>query len=170
MSRTLLDLAQTLDRVETVVAFDAALHLQAVSLQELRHALHRYAGIPGVARFRDALKLATNGSESPMETRLRLLIEDAGLPRPETQAIICDVAGVFAARIDLYYPDARLGIEYDGGGHRDKLVEDNRRQNKLTNCGIQLLRYTADDVYNHPDRIAAEIRALRKARLPAVRS
>jgi very-short-patch-repair endonuclease len=105
-----------------------------------------------------------------METRLRLLILDEGLPRPETQAVICDVAGIFAARIDLYYPDARLGIEYDGGVHRDKLVEDNRRQNKLMNAGIQLLRYTADDVYNHRDRIAGEIRALRKARLPASRS
>ena len=35
------------------------------------------------------------------------------------------------ARTDLYYPDQRLALEYDGGSHRESLVEDNRRQNRL---------------------------------------
>ena len=71
------------------------------------------------------------------------------------------------ARVDLYYRSARLVIEYDGGTHRDSLVEDNRRQNKLINTGHRLLRFTAAEVYNNPDRITAEVRQALNARLPA---
>lgn len=51
-------------------------------------------------------------------------------------------------RADLYYPAARLILEYDGAKHRDRLVEDNRRQNLLLSAGFQLLRFTAGDIYN----------------------
>jgi len=54
--------------------------------------------------------------------------------------------------------------EYDGGTHRDSLVEDNRRQNKLINTGHRLLRYTAAEVYNNPARITAEVRQALNAR------
>lgn len=87
-----------------------------------------------------------------METRLRWLIIQAGLPSPQVQANL----GV--ARADLYYPSARLVIEYDGTNHRDRLVEDNRRQNALTDAGYRVLRYTASDVYQRPEHIVTEIR------------
>src|SRR5205807_10662810 len=64
----------------------------------------------------------------------------------------------FCCRADLYYPAARLVIEYDGANHRDRLVEDNRRQNLLLNAGFRLLRFTASDVHQRPDAVVAQVR------------
>jgi very-short-patch-repair endonuclease len=57
-----------------------------------------------------------------------------------------------------------LAIEYDGGNHRDRLVEDHRRQNGLINAGLRLLRFTAADVYGNPDLVAMQVRHALAAR------
>jgi very-short-patch-repair endonuclease len=62
------------------------------------------------------------------------------------QADLHDAAGEFLGRADLYYPDRRLVIEYDGENHRDRLVSDVRRQNALVNAGYHVLRFTAADL------------------------
>jgi very-short-patch-repair endonuclease len=94
-----------------------------------------------------------------MESRLRMTIVLGGLPRPEAQVDLSDGQGRFIGRVDLYYPAARVAIEYDGGTHRDSLVPDNRRQNRLLNAGYQLLRFTAADVYNAPESLVAQLPA-----------
>jgi len=93
-----------------------------------------------------------------METRLRMLLILARLPKPHAQAPIHDRSGRFLGRPDLYYPDVRLAIEYDGGTHRSTLVQDNRRQNRLVHAGIRLLRFTAGDIYNSPGSVVALVR------------
>ncbi|TMG22797.1 MAG: DUF559 domain-containing protein [Chloroflexi bacterium] len=97
-------------------------------------------------------------AESPMETRLRWLLIESGLPPPEVQRDLRDDDGRFVGRADLYYAASRLAIEYDGGNHRDRLVEDNRRQNLLINAGFRLLRFTASDVHQRPDVVTAQVR------------
>src|SRR5258708_19523066 len=89
-------------------------------------------------------------AESPMETRLRWLLLQRGLPRPEVQTNLYDSKNRFVGRADLYYPAARLILEYDGGNHRERLVEDDRRQNLLLNAGFRLLRFTAAAIPNQP--------------------
>ncbi|HKW59217.1 MAG TPA: DUF559 domain-containing protein [Candidatus Dormibacteraeota bacterium] len=129
VGRTLRDLRSRLARVESLVLADAALKL-------------------GLGRFDEFAEPA----ESPMETRLRWLLIKTGLPRPEVQVKLS------FGRADLYYPAARLVIEYDGANHRDRLVEDNRRQNRLQNAGFRLLRFTAADLVQRPDTIVAQVR------------
>ena len=87
-----------------------------------------------------------------METRLRWLLIQAGLPRPEVQAQLS------FGRADLFYRAARLVIEYDGANHRDRLMEDNRRQNALISAGFRLLRYTASDVFQRPGFVVTQVR------------
>ena len=70
-----------------------------------------------------------------------------------------DGAARFVGRVDLYYPEARLVLEYDGAHHGDRLVEDNRRQNALVNAGYRLLRFTAGDIYGRADVVVAQVRA-----------
>ena len=91
-----------------------------------------------------------------METRQRWLLLQQGLPRPEVQVDLRD-AGRFIGRADLCHPEARLVIEYDGANHRDRLVQDNRRQNLLINAGLRLLRFTASDLAQ-PERVASQVR------------
>jgi very-short-patch-repair endonuclease len=66
--------------------------------------------------------------------------------------------GRFVGRPDLYYPDRRLGLEYDGGTHRESLADDNHRQNRLLDAGVTLLRFTARDVLGAPDSIVNLVR------------
>ena len=97
-----------------------------------------------------------------METRLRWLLVRAGLPQPHVQTKLPDSAGQIVARADLYYPDARLVIEFDGGNHRDRMVDDNRRQNLLVNAGYRVLRFTSADFRSRPDVLVAQVQAALK--------
>jgi very-short-patch-repair endonuclease len=60
-------------------------------------------------------------------------------------------------RADLLYADCLLVIEFDGGNHRERLVDDNRRQNLLISAGYTVLRFTASDLYNRPETIVAQV-------------
>ena len=138
--RTLKDLGHRLSRREVLVLADAALRL-------------------GLGRFDDHAEPA----ESPMETRLRWLLLKAGLPGPQVQTELKDGQGRFLGRADLYYPQARLVIEYDGRNHRERLVEDNRRQNMLVNAGFSILRFTSSDMRDEASVAALVRRALSAA-------
>jgi hypothetical protein len=149
LHRTLSDLCLMLPEVEALVAIDAALRLRLTNKAALRGASTR--------RLR-CLGVLSEPAESPMETRLRWLLLQAGLPRPEVQANLHDTGGRFVGRADIYYPAARLVIEYDGVNHRDRLVEDNRRQNLLINAGFRMLRFTAPDIHLRPEVVQAQVR------------
>jgi very-short-patch-repair endonuclease len=101
-------------------------------------------------------------AESQMETRLRMRLVLARLPRPEAQVPIYD-GRRFLGRPDLYYRNARLGLEYDGATHKSSVAEDDRRQNLLIGAGVRLLRFTAPDIYNSPDVVVGQVRSALKA-------
>jgi very-short-patch-repair endonuclease len=153
--RTVIDLGSRSPLVEAVVAVDMALHRRLVSLAELRDYIEAHARRSGIAQARRAIELAEPATESAMETRLRLLLVLAGLPRPEAQVRLHDERGHFLGRTDLYYQGQRLCLEYDEATHRDSLVEDNRRQNRLQDAGFRLLRFTAVDIHRRPDAVVA---------------
>jgi very-short-patch-repair endonuclease len=163
--RTVADLGGRESLTEGVVATDLAMHAGLVSLAQLRAHIAEHPGAKGVARLRRVVGLAEPKAESAMETRLRVLLALARLPRPEVQASIHDERGRFLGRPDLLFRDDRLAIEYDGGYHRDRLVEDNRRQNRLVASGFRLLRFTAADVYGNPEAVVSQVRReLRRTR------
>ena len=105
-----------------------------------------------------ARRLAEPATESVMETRLRLLLVLAGLPRPDAQIPLHDDAGRFVGRPDLYYPLQHLALEYDGSTHRERLTADNRRQNRMINAGYRLLRFSAADVLSAPDSVVSLVK------------
>ena len=148
-----------LDRpaVEALVAIDIAVRRGLTDAKSLAGYADAARGRPGMNRLRILAPLAAR-AESPMETRLRWLLIQSGLPRPVVQANLCDAASRFVGRADLYYPSARLVLEFDGGNHRDRLVEDDRRQNLLVNAGYRLLRFTTADVLGRPDLVVAQVR------------
>lgn len=157
--RTWFDLARNQPLIEAVAAVDWALYRQLVRLPELSAYTEAHAGWNGVRQVRRVLDHAEPKSESLMESRTRMHLVLGGLPRPQVQVEVRDREGVLAGRLDFYYPDARLGIEFDGDHHRASLVEDNRRQNTLlVHFGIRLLRFTSSDVYRRPERMVAEVR------------
>ena len=156
--RMVIDLGGRGPVTEGVVAADLALHAGLVSIADLRAYVAAHPGAKGIARLRRVIDLAEPKAESAMETRLRMLLVLAGIPRPDAQVSIKDHHGRFLGRPDLLYRLQRLAIEYDGGNHRDRLVDDNRRQNRLISAGFRLLRFTAADVYGSPDLVAMQVR------------
>jgi len=86
------------------------------------------------------LMLCDPRAESPMETRLRMILIAGRLPWPVTQYPVYDENG-FVARLDLAYPQYKIGVEYDGDHHRtrDAFQRDLRRINALHACGWTIL-------------------------------
>ena len=159
--RTAFDVSRTADLDDAVVVVDALLNLGRLTFDEaIAYAEHR-ASWSGASRARRALALAATGAESPMETRLRLLLVRSGLPAPVLQHRLMDERGFTIARLDLAYVRQRLGVEYDGGHHFEPRVarSDLRRQNAVRSLGWSLLRFNADDLLDHPGRLLAEVRA-----------
>jgi very-short-patch-repair endonuclease len=148
--------------VEAVVVIDAALHKHLIRIEQLQSWATSHGGYRGVARLRQAIELAEPATESPMETRLRMVLLQGALPRPQAQVSLRDESGVFLGRPDLYYPERRLVIEYDGATHRDSLASDNRRQNRLVDAGYRVLRFTASDVLGSPDSVLDLVRRAHK--------
>jgi very-short-patch-repair endonuclease len=146
------------------VIVDAALHSGRLRTEQLASWVDTHAGFRGVRKLRTVLKHCDANAESPMESRLRLVLVMGGLPRPRAQVTIRDRWGRAVGRPDLYYPDQRLGIEYDGGTHRDALVEDDRRQKRLLSAGVRLLRFTAGDVLGNPAGVVAQVRSMLELR------
>jgi hypothetical protein len=168
--RTCFDLARRLPLVEAVAALDSALHRGIVTLHGLRDYIGGVSRVKAVPQARRAVDLAEPGAESPMETRLRMILVLGGLPRPCVQFELYDATGRLLAVPDLCYPEVKLAIEYDGANHRDRLVADNRRQNGMQRAGYSLLRYTAPDVFHRPQTVLAEVRSELAARKDPLRN
>jgi len=157
-TRTIADLARRLPTIDGVVVMDMALRKGLVDLDALRRWIDDHPRHRGLGRLRRAIDLADGASESPMETRLRVLLQLDGLPKPAVQTAIYDGSGSLIGRADLCYPSERLVIEYDGLTHRDSLEADNRRQNRLVDAGYRILRFTAGDILHRPASVVALVR------------
>lgn len=164
--RTVRDLGSRRDLSESVVAIDMALRARLVEVSEIRSYVERNPGTRGINALRRAVRYSDPRAESPMETRLRMQLVKAKLPIPSIQADLHDPSGNFIGRADMYYPEYRLVIEYDGENHKDRLAPDARRQNALINAGYHVLRFTAADV-RKPGAVVAQVTQAR-AMLPKV--
>ena len=158
-NRTAFDLARRLPQVDAVTVIDALCFRRVADLPSIVAFAQAHPGWPGFTRVAPVLELVEPLSESPMETRLRLVLIDGGLPRPVAQFEVRDSR--FIGRLDLAYPAWKIGIEYDGDQHRnpEAFAADLTRQNRLRAAGWTILRFTVRDVYRKPDQICATVRA-----------
>jgi hypothetical protein len=156
-TRTAFDCARLLPLVEAVVVVDAMVHGGLITLDGLEAVAAGHGGTRWVRRVKKVLSLAASGAESPMETRLRLVLELAGLPRPVLQHVIRSASGGFIARVDMAYVDAKLVVEYDGSWHWQQRRRDDRRRDTLRALGWTVLVFSAEDVYDHPEDVVAAV-------------
>jgi hypothetical protein len=156
--RTVFDSGRWLTLVEGVVVADALTHAGLVTVDQLREYARRHRGLRGVRRFDRVVDLTEPKSESPMETRVRLLLVLAGLPRPEAQLKILDEREKPFARADLGYREQRLLIEYDGSWHFATRRADDRRRDRLRDLGWTVIVVSKEDYYDHPKATIARVR------------
>lgn len=110
---TAIEVARGLHRPRALATLDLALRSRTVERTDLWRAAVQQAGRRGIVAVRDLIALADPRAESPMESELRLIALDAGLPTPALQHEVVDGNGEIR-RLDLAWPDARVALEYDG--------------------------------------------------------
>lgn len=145
-ARTGYDLARRLALPLSVIRVDSLLHATAVPVAEIAAIGRRYPGARHIRRMRRVLELADGGAESPQESRVRLLLVAAGLPRPVTQIRITDATGWVVRRVDMGWPEWKVGIEYDGAQHwtdPEQHADDIDRLEFFSDLGWRMVRVSA---------------------------
>jgi hypothetical protein len=164
--QTFIDLAAVgLNLVDLVVLGDAMLKAKLITTTTLIKAIEVWHGC-GTRLALRAAQLMRKGVDSPMETRVRLLVVLAGLPEPTVNVIVRAEDGSWRMRFDLCYLDQRLIVEYDGRQHADSPEQWERdiyRREDLDRMDFRLLIVTSRGVYNEPHRTLERVRdALRE--------
>ena len=175
---TWTDLAPAVSLEELVAAGDSLLRRQDAprrscdlnvpdplsSLTEIASAVERRGGSRGIRLAREALPLLRSGVDSGPESRLRLLITQAGLLEPEVNQWVLDKNGRRISRPDLMYRELRIAIEYEGEHHMvdaEQWHRDINRDDRLRAMGWTVLRFTKKHL--EPDQERASIARIRVA-------
>ena len=157
-SRTWADLAAIVPPAALLAVTDQML-ATGFPADEFQVLLRRYAGRRGMRAARRATGWADARAGSPMESVLRWVVIEAGLPRPVLQYVVL-AGGRFAGRVDMAWPDQKVLVEFDGDVHRERavFVDDVRRQNRLVLAGWTVLRFTSADVLGRPQHVLSVLR------------
>jgi Protein of unknown function (DUF559) len=90
---------------------------------------------------------------------LRIVLIQAGLPRPQTQIAVPDEFGTPIAYLDMGWEDVKVAVEYDGEQHRSdrrQYTWDVHRLEMLQRLGWIVIRVVAGD---RPAEIIRRVRA-----------
>lgn len=162
------ELAMLLDLVDLVVAGDHLVRREMTTPESLRAAVVDLPGAAGRHARRAAAYVRTE-VDSPMETRLRMLLVLAGIPEPQVNLTIRDVDGEPLRRYDLSWPGVRVIVEYDGRHHIEREAQwedDLDRREAIDGDGWRILVVVAKGIYREPGRTVERVfRVLRERRL-----
>jgi hypothetical protein len=169
-ARTAYDLGRRCPFTLGLVRVDAVLAATAVSVADVAAIMRRNPGARHIRRLRSILEIADGGAESPQESRLRLLLIRAGLPRPVTQIPIRNAAGRVVRRIDMGWPEWKVGVEYDGAQHwtdPQQYAGDIDRLEFFADLGWRMVRVSANHLRYQADGIVGRaVAALQAAGRP----
>jgi hypothetical protein len=147
-ARTALDIARRYNTDRAVAALDSLARATRLKTADVEVLAQRYRGRRGIRQAATAIDLMDAGAESPQETRIRLLLIRAGLPRPETQIPVHDEWGQLVAVLDMGWRDVMVGVDYEGKHHwstRRDFGRGIRRHDTVTGLGWIDIRVTAED-------------------------
>lgn len=145
---------------------DALLQACDLKLVEVRALIDSHPGVRGLVQLRNVLDLADYGAESPQETRLRLLYTEAGMRPTQTQIKVFGKWGEQVGRIDMGWPEWKVGVQYDGIQHwtdpkqRTKDIDQDAEYREL---GWQIVGVGADLLRHRQRMIVARTRAALQA-------
>jgi very-short-patch-repair endonuclease len=168
--RTLIDVAGRLEDDRLLAAMEDLFRRNLGTPERLRARLRalRRSGRLGAGRLEALLERRESGPplESVLEAKLFLLLDRAGIPRPERQHWVVVSGGRY--RLDFAWPELKVGLEAEGWsehGGRAAWGKDRDRYAELTSVGWRVLPITWEAITQHADRV---LRWVRDARLWAV--
>jgi len=155
-ARTAFDIGRCVPAVHAVPILDALMHATALRPATVQTVADRHPGARGIAQLRSMLDVVDGGAESPQESKLRMLIVGAGLPRPETQIEFHDLR----VRVDMGWRQWKVAVEYDGIQHWTEGRQrswDIERIALLEDAGWSVIRVSAQ-MMSRPDLIVERVR------------
>jgi hypothetical protein len=167
--RTAFDIGRREPRRTAVARLDALMRVTGFKVDDVLAVAERHRGARGLRRLETTLELLDPGAQSPRESYLRLLLIDAGFPRPHTQLPVLGSDGLPFAYLDMGWPDVMVAVEYDGDHHRvDRFqyVKDIGRIEVLERMGWLITRVVAED---RPADIVRRVKCALDARRSNVR-
>ncbi len=175
-SQMFIELASLLGLVDLVVVGDHLVRQGMVSVRALVTACEE-SRASGAQAARRAARYVRERVDSPMETRLRMLIVLAGLPEPRVNLTLRDGEGRPVRRYDLCWPSVRVIVEYDGRHHVERVESwesDLERREAIDDDEWRTLVVVSSGIYRDPEhtlnRIWRLLRARRLHHVPAVLS
>lgn len=160
----LLELASMLEHDDLVIAIDSLIardpRLRGPSLEGLVSAAESYGALWGISALRKALRHARPDTDSPGETRTRLLLMRAGFPEPIINHPVPDPDSPTTRYLDLAYPELKIAVEYDGDYHRrskEQWRKDEARRDSLASAGWTIRTLTGRDI-KAPTRLLSALR------------
>ncbi len=161
--RTAFDIGRRGAIRSAVVRLDALARATGFKVDDVLRVAKCHPHSPGLRRLETALELVDPGAQSPRESYLRLLLIDAGFPRPQTQIPVLGVDGIPLAYLDLGWEENLVAVEYDGDQHRTdrrQYVKDLQRIEMVERMGWIIVRVVAED---RPANIVRRVRAALEA-------
>jgi Protein of unknown function (DUF559) len=155
-ARTAFDIGCALTVAKAVPILDALLNATRIKPADVAALADRHPGVRGICRSRAALELADGGAESPQETRVRLLLVGAGLPRPETQIEFPELR----IRVDMGWREWKVAVEYDGIQHWENRYQrswDIERISLLEAAGWSVIRISAEMLSRRPMAVVERV-------------
>lgn len=159
LARAIVDSAEVLDVERLAEVTNEAVSRKLVRIPEILEAAARAEAAPGRAglgRLRSVMASWTDPIEpdSPTEAAAIRRIRSFGLPAPVTQHEVYDEDGTFVARLDMAWPEGRVGREYvSARWHRPDRIEDD----ELRLQALEALGWTMDNLYRYqlqPNEVA----------------
>ena len=151
-TRTIIDIAGTETRERLATAIDSALRdrLTTEDFLHRRIVALRERGRSGLATLISVLEgnEITRGGHSWLERRFLALLSEAGLPRPQTQAIVGE-RRLRLIRVDCRFPGTNVVVELLGYRFHRTVMEmqnDAERMNRMILDGLYPLQFTYTDV------------------------
>jgi hypothetical protein len=162
-ARTFTQLAAVLTHDDLVIAGDFLVRRKnpLCTLEELRAAVASMGPARGALAVRLALPEVRTGTDSPMETRTRLLIVRAELPEPVIGYTVRDENGDFIGTPDLAYVRERIAIEYQGSDHWTNpavFADDIERRILFERAGWVVILVIADHIFRNQHWTTERIR------------
>ena len=146
ISRTAFDLARRGPAGQAVERLDALAAVTNFAVEDVLDIAANHPHVKGLQRVRGLLEQVDAGAQSPRETWLRLLLIEAGLPRPETQIPVPRLDGYSHYFLDMGWRDVMVAVEYDGEQHRvDRNIyrDDLARSEYIAHVGWRRIRVIA---------------------------
>jgi hypothetical protein len=159
--------------VDDLIIMGDAIATRLGSVEPLRHCLQRRVRPRGKLTLLEALEWVRVGSESPGETRTRLVLVRAGLPEPILNEPILTRSGRWVGRPDMKYrKPVRIALEYQGREFHDGSEEqehDAVRHDGFRGEGFKVVPVWDNDVNSDEGRTALVIKVADYLRFPKER-